>query len=587
MSTAAGSGHPTTAMSAAELGACLFFDEMHYNVKDPDDPGNDEFVLSKGHATPLLWGLFAEAGIVKQKELMKYRSFDSVLEGHPTPRMPWIKAATGSLGQGLSIALGIATAQKLLGLPTRTYCLLGDGELAEGSVWEAVALAGHRKTHNLCAIADINRLGQSDPTMHGHDISAYHKKFLAFGWNVIVVDGHSVKQILNAFSGAKREKQKPTIILAKTKKGKGVSFLEDKEGWHGKALSEEELEKALEELGPMPDIDAAMLVREQHRAKNPKLQPIPAKIPLPEYDEDTATRTAFGNALVKLGKSNKVVVLDGDVKNSTRTEFFFKKFPKRSIECFIAEQNMAGMAVGLAAKALVPFVATFAAFQSRAHDFIRMAAYSFANVKFVGSHAGISIGEDGPSQMGLEDIALFRSVPNSTVLYPCDAVSAEKLTHKAALTKGIVYLRTTRPKTPIIYDANEEFLVGKSKTVVKHKKDKVTVVGAGVTLHEAIKAASELEEQNIPVRVIDCYSVKPLDVEGIKRATSQTNNKVVIAEDHYPEGGIGEAITAAIPGLDFVHLAVRGVPRSGRPEELLRAFKIDAGAIVSAVKKLA
>lgn len=583
MSTKAGSGHPTTSMSAAEIGACLFFNEMHLNVKDSNDIGNDEIVFSKGHATPLLWPLYAEAGIVSHKELMFFREFTSVLEGHPTPRMKWIKAATGSLGQGLSIALGIAIAQKLLKTPARTYCLLGDGELAEGSIWEAAALASKRKVNNLCAIADINRLGQSGETIHGHDIEAYRRKFTAFGWNAIVIYGHSIPQILKAFEQAKKS-TKPTIILAKTRKGKGVSFLEDKEDWHGKALKSEQLVKALKELGKIPEIDAKKLVKPAHKVKKQKFKPIP-QIKPDKYSSDTATRVAFGNALAKIGSSDSVVALDGDVKNSTFTEFFFNKYPKRSIECFIAEQNMIGIAVGLASKGFIPFAASFAAFLTRADDFIRMAVYSNSNIKLCGSHVGISIGKDGPSQMGLEDLALFRSKPNCTVLYPCDAISSEKLTYLAAKTKGMFYIRTTRPKTPIIYKQTDSFPIGKIKTVITHTNDKVTIIAAGITLHESIKATKQLEKQNINVQVIDCYSVKPLDVSGIKQAAKKTKDKVIVVEDHYPEGGIGEAV-AAQTGLKIEHLAVREIPRSGEPEQLMQAYTIDADAIMKAVKKL-
>lgn len=587
MTTRCGSGHPTTALSATEIGACLFFGEMHYNTKNPNDPGNDDFVLSKGHATPLLWGLFAEAGIVSFEDLEGYRTFDSPLEGHPTPRMPWIRAATGSLGQGLNVALGMAIANTIQKLPGRVYCLMGDGEIAEGSVWEAVALAADRKQSNLCAIADINALGQSRRTMHEHDVKAYERKFAAFGWNTVCVDGHSISELQNAFEVARKETSKPTIILAKTFKGNGISFLQDQDNWHGKPLPKDKLEAALKELGPLPAVDAKALIQPAHKAEKPALQAVPAALAWTEYKGDEATRKAYGNALAALGAAcNAVAAVDGDVQNSTYQDDFFNKFAERSVQCFIAEQNMIGISAGMSAKGLVPYAASFAAFHTRGHDFIRMAAYSNANIKVCGSHVGVSIGEDGASQMGLEDLAMFRGTLNSTVLYPSDAVSAEKLTLAAAKTQGVVYLRTSRPKTPILYKTSEEFPIGGSKVVRSSDRDAVTVVGAGVTLHEAVHAAELLAKDNVNVRVVDCYSVKPLDVEGIRKAAAATGNRVVVVEDHYPEGGIGEAVAAQVGGLTIKHLAVRGVPRSGKPDELLAAFKIDAKAIVEAVKSL-
>ncbi len=583
MTTNAGSGHPTTAMSVADIAACLFFDEMHFNVLDPNDLGNDEIVFSKGHASPLVWALYAEAGILKQEDLMGYRKFDSVLEGHPTPRMPWIKAATGSLGQGLSISLGMAIANSILKTPARIYCILGDGELAEGSVWEAAELAGFRKQSNLCAIADINRLGQSDPTMFQHDLDSYESKFSAFGWNTIKIDGHNISEILAAFEKARSIKDKPTMILAKTLKGKGVSFLEDKEGWHGKPLKPDQLEAALKELGDFPDVKAEVKPAHQTDAKLPDCSsPV---LPIPEYAAPEATRMAFGKALEKLGIDPCIVAVDGDTKNSTYTEFFFKKYPERSVECWIAEQNMMGISVGLSAKGLIPFAATFAAFHARSFDFVRMAAYSRANLKICGSHVGVSIGEDGPSQMGLEDLAMFRSIIDSVVLYPSDAVSAEKLTFSMADHKGIAYMRTTRPKTPILYDSKEEFPIGGSKLVKSSDDDKALVIAAGITLHEAVKAADILSKSGINIRVLDCYSVKPLDVEGIRKAASSSGNKVIVVEDHYAEGGLGEAV-AAQAGLKIKHLCVRSIPRSGKPEELMAYMKIDSAAIMESVKDI-
>jgi transketolase len=444
MTSRAGSGHPTTCMSMAEIAACLFFNEMQYNIKDPYDWGNDEFVLSKGHAAPILWAAYAEAGIIPVSSLMNLRKITSVLEGHPTPRMKWVKAATGSLGQGLSVGVGMAAAQKLAGSRRRTYVVMGDGEIAEGSVWEAANTAADLGLDNLTAVADINRLAQSEATMHGHDIRAYARKFKAFGWDVFKVDGHKVGEIREALKRA-RESTGPAVILARTLKGKGVSFLEDQDGWHGKPLNEEALAKALEELGDMPDIDASRYVKAPRKGKVPKFTRRFA-FKRTDYTDKTATRRAYGNALVSLGQVNDAVVsIDGDVKNSTYAEDFFRAFPKRSFQCYIAEQNMVGMGLGLQAKGFLPFMATFAAFLSRAHDQIRMAAYSMPNMKFVGSHVGVSIGGDGPSQMGLEDMALFTPIPDCVVLYPSDAISTEALVAAMARKKGMAYLRTTRP----------------------------------------------------------------------------------------------------------------------------------------------
>ncbi|MBI4406475.1 transketolase [Candidatus Micrarchaeota archaeon] len=585
MTTRAGSGHPTTALSAAELGTALFFGEMHIDTSSADNPGNDDFVLSKGHATALLWPIYAEAGIITHSDLQEYRTFASPLEGHPTPGVPWVKAATGSLGQGLNVSLGMAVANKILDLPGRVYCLMGDGELAEGSVWEAAELAGYREAANLCLVADINRQGQSDPTMVQHDLGKYKAIFESFGWKTFCIDGHDFGGITAAFEGARSEEKKPSAILAKTFKGRGVSFLEDKPNWHGKPLSEEQLQKALQELGPMPEIDAKKYVKPARKISAPVFEELP-ELSAPVYEKDEATRLAFANALTKLGSCRQVVVVDGDVKNSTYTEKFLEKYPDRFVECFIAEQNMVGICIGLSAKKLLPVCSTFAAFFSRAHDFIRMAAYSRSNIKFVGTHVGVSIGEDGPSQMGLEDLAMFRSVPGSVVLYPGDAVAAEKLMREALAAKGIVYMRTNRPKTPVIYKSSEEFPIGGSKAVRKHEADAVTIVSGGVTLHEALKAADELEKRGIDIQVIDCYSVKPLDVQGIKRAAARTNNKVIVVEDHFAEGGIGEAVASQVTGLDMRHLAVRGIPRSGKPTELLAYFGIDASGIEKAVEEL-
>ena len=581
--TKAKSGHPTSCLSSAEIIATLFFNVMNIDPKRMDYLDNDEFVLSKGHAAPVLYAALAEAGVIPRDKLMTLREFDSELEGHPVPRIKGIRVATGSLGQGLSIGLGMAYAKRLLGIDRRVYVLLGDGEVAEGSIWEALNLAGKLKMSNLVAILDMNRLGQSEPTMFQWDWKAYAERVKAFGWNVTVCDGHDVKDLIRAFDEAKKS-DKPFFIIAKTVKGKGVSFLENVEGRHGRALSEEELNKAEKEILPkIKDID---------------FQPqnfIEAKVPIEpqkKYSIKTdykigdmvATRVAFGRALVKLGEQNdKVVVLDGDVKNSTFTIYFFDKFPERSIQCYIAEQNMVGMAVGLQTQGFDVFLSSFACFLTRAYDQIRMATYSRANLKIAGSHAGVSIGKDGPSQMGLEDLALFRTLFGSIVLYPCDAVSAEKLTCEMANYENISYIRTTRPKTPVIYDNSEEFHIGGSKVLRWSKNDEVTVVAGGVTVHEALKAYEKLRDEGINIRVIDCYSVKPLDAETLIKASEETKH-IITVEDHYPEGGIGEAVAAL--GLKPHILAVRRMPHSGEPEELLAEQGIDAAGIIKKVKEL-
>ncbi len=586
MTTKAGSGHPTTCLSLAELVACLFFDEMRYNIQDPHDWSNDEHVLSKGHAAPILWAAYAEAGIIPERNLMNLREITSTLEGHPTPRMKWVKAATGSLGQGLSIGVGLAMAIKLGRSPRRAYVLMGDGECAEGAVWEAANIASHFKLDNLCAIVDINRLGQSEATMLGHDIKAYEKRFKAFGWNVIKINGHKVGEILQAFEKA-RQMPKPTAILAKTIKGKGVSFLEDKNGWHGKPLKEGDLQTALDELGPMPEIDVKKYVRKPKKIRGPQLTKR-FNFKRNIYNDKTATRRAYGNALLNLAKINDaVVVLDGDVKNSTYADDFFREYPRRAFQIYIAEQNMVGIGIGMAAKGYLPFIATFAAFLSRAHDQIRMAAYSFANMKLVGSHVGVSIGADGPSQMGLEDLAIFRPIPGCAVLYPSDAYSAEACVESMAKYKGLAYLRTTRPGTPLLYSQEEKFPIGGLKVLKKRKNDVAAVIGAGITVHEALKAYEGLKEEHILVRIIDAYSVQPIDKENMIREVEAAGKKVVVVEDHFRSGGLGDAVASALSGkADIMHLAVNDLPRSGKPEELLDKYGISAKHIKKAVKEL-
>jgi transketolase len=581
MTTKAGSGHPTTCLSMAELMACLFFDEMRYNIKNAFDDANDEFVLSKGHASPILWAAFAEAGIIPLKKLEEYRQYPSALEGHPTPNMPWVKAATGSLGQGLSVGVGMALAIRMRRLGSRVFVMMGDGECAEGSVWEAAALAKKLDLSNLVAVVDCNRLGQSGESLHGHDIKKWQVKFASFGWNAFVIDGHKVHEILEALSEA-RSSHGPSVILAKTVKGKGVSFLENKEGWHGKALKPEELINALRELGPLPNVDSRKFVKAPPKARPEKFKeksPAQSKYKIGDL---VATREAYGTMLEKLGINDRIVALDGDVKNSTFSEKFKSFYPERFVDCFIAEQNMAGMAVGLSAKGFIPFASTFACFLSRAHDQIRMAGISRSNIKFCGSHVGVSIGEDGPSQMGLEDLALFRCISNSVVLYPSDAVSSEKCTQLLANHDGIGYIRTSRPKSPVIYSNGESFKIGGSKVVKRSFRDKIVIITAGVTVHEAVKASDILRKEKKFVRVIDAYSIKPLDAKGILSASK--GRKVVVVEDHYAEGGLGEAVASL--GIPITHLCIKDVPRSGKPETLMHVFGIDAEAIIKAVRKI-
>ncbi len=586
MTTRAGSGHPTTCLSMADLTACLFFSEMRYNVNDPEDWGNDEFVLSKGHAAPILWAAYSEAGIIPEDELLDLRRISSRLEGHPTPRMSWVKAATGSLGQGLSVGVGIALAQKLGRSPGRTFVLMGDGECAEGAVWEAAGAAAHLGLGNLVAIVDVNRLGQSEATMLGYNLGSYARRFRAFGWTVHKVNGHDIPAILEALQKTRRSVG-PAVVLAKTIKGKGVSFLEDLNGWHGKPLKEQELPKALQEIGPAPAVDSKKWVRPPKKARRPDWKSSFA-LERTAYADKTATRLAYGIALEKLGRVNdRVVVLDGDVKNSTYAEKFFGAFPKRSFQSYIAEQNMVGMGIGLSAKGYIPFIATFAAFLTRAHDQIRMAAYSFSNLKLCGSHVGVSIGEDGPSQMGLEDMAVFRPVPGCVVLYPSDAFSAEACVESAARQQGLSYIRTTRPATPLLYSKAEPFPIGGSKVLRRGDGDAATAIAAGITVFEALKAHDELKKENIGLRVIDAYSVQPLDKETIIREAAQTGGRVVVAEDHFQAGGLGEAVAASLAGeARIVHLCVRELPRSGKPDELLAAYGISASHIVRAVKGL-
>ena len=587
--TAAGSGHPTSCCSAADLVAALFFGQMKYDPKNPRYYNNDRFVLSKGHAAPLLYAAWAENGFIPVSELLTLRQFNSELEGHPTPRLAFADVATGSLGQGLGVGVGMALAGRLDGLDYNTYVMMGDGEIAEGSVWEAASLAGYFKLNNLIAIVDANRLGQSQETAFGHHITVYRDRFEAFGWRVEDIDGHDVEEILEVLSGVGLD-DKPLAIIAKTYKGAGVSFLQDKDGWHGKPLNKEEAAKAIAELQPNTKSGLGVDIAKPTSLPEPS-NVAPASYPPLTYKlgDSIATREAYGNALLRVGEVDKrVVALDGDTKNSTFSEKFFKKFPDRSFECFIAEQNMVGVGMGFSARHKIPCASTFACFFTRAFDHIRVAGISQSNVKLAGSHVGVSIGEDGPSQMGLEDLAMMRAVVGSTVLYPSDAVCAEKLLEQMLQTKGVCYLRTSRPKTAVIYNNDEQFPVGGAKVLRQNGGDKVTVVAAGVTLYEALKAADQLKSEGIGITVIDAYSIKPLGKKEILAAAQKTNNTVITVEDHYAEGGLGDAVAGelSVEGVKVHKLAVNGIPRSGKAEELLAHFGIDAAAIVKKVKSL-
>lgn len=588
--TAAGSGHPTTCLSAADLVSALFFDVMRYDPKNPTHPANDRFVLSKGHAAPILYAAWAEAGAFPTEKLMELRKLGSPLEGHPTPRFPGALVATGSLGQGLGIAVGMAAAAKLDRAAYRVYALLGDGELAEGAVWEAAAFASFYKLDNLVAVVDVNRLGQSQATMYQHDTTVYARRFAAFGWQAFEIDGHRFEHILDAFERALKVKGQPAAIIARTLKGKGVSFVEDKNGWHGKPVPKEDLERALQEL-PLAEGDLKFEISKPAAAPAPA-DPPTARMAPPAYQlgQQVATREAYGAALKKLAAVDpRVVVLDGDVKNSTFAEVFAAACPERFFECFIAEQNMVGVSVGLSTAGKIPFASSFACFLSRACDQIRMAAVSRANVKLMGSHVGVSIGEDGASQMGLEDLAMMRAVAGSTVLYPGDAVAMERLVEQAARTPGIVYLRANRPKTPVLYDNTEEFPVGGSKVLRQSDTDAVTVVAAGVTLIEALKAHDELKKEGINVRVIDLYSVKPVDRATLVAAARATGNTLLVVEDHYAQGGLAEAVMGAVAedGVRVRQLAVREIPTSGKPAELLDAAGLSARHIIEHARTLA
>lgn len=591
--TAAGSGHPTSSMSAADLMSVLMSKYLKYDWDNPKTPNNDHLIFSKGHACPLLYSMYKAAGAITDDELMTLRKFGSRLEGHPNPHvLPWADVATGSLGQGLPIGVGVALDGKYVDkLPFRVYVVLGDSEMAEGSIWEAFDKASYYKLNNLIAILDMNRLGQRGETDLGWNGDAYAARARAFGWHAIELDGHDVEAIDRAYTEALAQTDKPTVLIAKTEKGHGVSFTANKDGWHGKALNDEQAKQAIAELGGERNI---LIQVAKPEAKQPAKIDASAPLKLPVYDAGTkeATRKAYGDALVAVGNSrDNVIVLDAEVSNSTHADEFKKAHPERFFEMFIAEQQMVSAAVGFGVRQKVAYASTFAAFFSRAYDQIRMSSISNANIRLSGSHAGVSIGEDGPSQMALEDLAMLRAVYGSTVLYPSDANQTAHLVNTMADLKGIVYIRTTREKTPILYGSDEQFPVGGSKVVRQSNSDKVTVVGAGITLHEAIKAHETLKAEGINIRVVDAYSVKPIDAEGLKAAAAATGNKVIVVEDHWTEGGIGDAVLEAFAELGdkspvVKKLAVTGMPGSGKPAELMAAAGIDADHIVAAVKSL-
>ncbi|MEU8930238.1 transketolase [Streptomyces sp. NPDC048409] len=586
---AAESGHPTSSMSAADLMAVLLARHLRYDFDRPAHPGNDRFILSKGHASPLLYAAYKAVGAIEDAELLTFRRLGSHLEGHPTPRrLPWVETATGSLGQGLPVGVGIALSGKRLEHgPYRVWVLCGDSELAEGSVWEAAEHAGYEHLDNLIAIVDVNRLGQRGPTRHGHDLDAYARRFEAFGWHAVQVDGHDVDAVDHAFAEAASRTGQPTVILARTRKGRGVAAVEDREGMHGKPLPDPE--EAIAELGGKRSI--RLHVQEPPAAR--ALHSVPTgALELPRYDlgDEVPTRDAFGKALAALGTARAdVVALDGEVGDSTRTELFGKEHPDRYFEFYIAEQQLVAGAVGMATRGWTPYAATFAAFLTRAHDFVRMAAISGSGINLVGSHAGVAIGQDGPSQMGLEDLAMFRSVYGSTVLYPCDANQTAQLVATMAGLEGIRYLRTSRGAHPVIYGPDEEFPVGGSKVLRSSDADRLTVVAAGVTLHEALKAADALAEDGIRVRVVDLYSVKPADRQTLRRAAEETGCLLTV-EDHHEEGGLGDAVAEAFadgrPVPRLVRLAVRTMPGSAAPDQQLHAAGIDADAIAAASRLL-
>ena len=588
MSAAAKSGHPTSAMSAAELMAVLLDGYLRYDYDTPKNPANDRLVFSKGHASTLLYAILRAAGAISDEELLTYRTFGSRLEGHPTPVLPWVDVGTGSLGQGLPIGVGTALAQnRLARVPARTWVLCGDSEMAEGSMWEAFEHAAHYELDNLTAIVDVNRLGQRGETMVGWNTEVYVQRATAFGWHAIEVDGHDLEEIDRAYAEAVATRGRPTVVVARTVKGKGVAAVENQDGWHGKPLDDPEA--AIEELGG--ETDLTIEVRKPDPVEPNRFPDGKLELPRYELGSEVATRKAYGEALAALGTARgEVVALDGEVSNSTFAELFAKAHPDRFFEMYIAEQQMVAAAVGLQALGWRPFVSTFAAFLTRAYDFVRMAAVSRARLCLSGSHAGVSIGEDGPSQMGLEDIAALRAVHGSVVLHPCDANQTAKLVAAMADVDGIAYVRTLRPATEVIYGPDEQFEIGGSRVLRSSDEDDVAIVAAGITVREALTAADRLAEDGIAARVIDLYSLKPVDVGTLAAAAEATGGRLVTVEDHWPEGGLGDAVLAALADSEepprVVKLAVRGMPSSGKPEELLAAAGIDTEHIAEAARRL-
>lgn len=596
--TEAGSGHPTSSMSAADLMAVLLTSFLQYDFHNPSNQNNDHLIFSKGHAAPLLYALYKAAGAIDDAELMSLRKFGSRLQGHPVPVLPWVDVATGSLGQGLPIGVGVALSGKYIDkVPYRIWVLLGDSEMAEGSVWEAIQLAAQYKLNNLVAIVDVNRLGQRGETMLGWNTKAYAQRATAFGWRTIEIDGHDYSAISDAYAQVTKftkdlKGKEPTMIIARTQKGKGVSFIENKDNWHGKPLDKEKAESALKELG---EIEAVQVdVSRPPRYEVPTLSKIDVnqyKRPVYQEKAEIATRKAYGDALKALGKAYPdIIVLDAEVSNSTYAEDFAKQFPERFFEHFICEQQLVASAVGLDVRCKIPFASTFAAFFTRAYDFIRMAAISRANIRLCGSHAGVSIGEDGPSQMALEDLAMMRAVWDSTVLYPCDANQTVRLVEQMVEWNGIVYMRSTREKTALLYAPDEEFPIGESKTLRSSNKDSATIIAAGITVHEALKAYEQLKSEGITVRIIDAYSVKPIDAATIQQAARETN-KLIVVEDHWPEGGLGDAVLSVFTGTDaplprVIKMGVGNMPGSGTPQQLLDAAGISAKQIAEAVRTL-
>jgi transketolase len=589
-STAAGSGHPTSSMSAADLMAVLITRYFLYDWNDPKQPNNDHLIFSKGHASPLLYSIFKAVGVVSDDELLTFRKFGSRLEGHPTPILPWVDVATGSLGQGLPIAVGVALAgRKLDQLPYHVWTLTGDSELAEGSIWEGLDKASYYGLSNFTAIFDINRLGQRGPTEYEWETDVYRDRVQAFGCRAIVIDGHDLEQIDQALDQAREATGKPTVVIARTVKGKGFTEIENKDGWHGKALPPDMAERAIAELGGVRHL---RVDGQKPEPGTPAIKDARVEITLPTYKkgDKVATRKAYGDTLKALGARPTVVAMDGEVSNSTFAEEFAKAYPERYFEIFIAEQQLVATAVGMSVRHYIPFASTFAAFFTRAYDFIRMAAISQASIRLSGSHAGVEIGEDGPSQMALEDLATMRAVHGSTVLYPSDATSTAHLVKAMAEQEGISYIRTTRGAYPVLYEEGTKFPIGGSKLVRSDPADRVTLVGAGVTLHNCLAAADELEREGIKTRVIDLYSVKPVDKVTLQEAAALTRGRLVVVEDHYPEGGLGAAVMEALASdMDpprIVHLAVRGLPGSGKPAELMDKAEISARHIVAAARRL-